>query len=125
MELTIGILAVVFQEKVVAELKLKLTDRLQKQYGLNDALTAAIDLAQTKYECCGIGGPEDYEKSLWRTQELGGSGNTLPKTCCTLSNTKEKHSYINPRPLNYVFCQSADPGHFRHGKVRFLIQKIE
>lgn len=48
LELTVGVLAVVFQEKVVAELKLKLTDKLQKQYGYNDALTAAIDLAQTK-----------------------------------------------------------------------------
>lgn len=43
-----GILAVVFQEKVVADLKLELTDKLKKEYGLTSALTAAVDLAQTR-----------------------------------------------------------------------------
>lgn len=47
-ELTVGILAVVFQEKVVADLKLELTDKLKKEYGLTSALTAAVDLAQTR-----------------------------------------------------------------------------
>ncbi|XP_053206364.1 CD151 antigen-like [Panonychus citri] len=116
LELTVGVLAVVFQEKVVAELKLKLTDKLQKQYGYNDALTAAIDLAQTKYECCGIGGPEDYRLSVWRNQSVGGQGNTLVKTCCTLINMKEKHSYINPRPIDYEKCKSNFPDTYRHNK---------
>lgn len=38
----------VFQEKVVADLKLELTDKLKKEYGLTSALTAAVDLAQTR-----------------------------------------------------------------------------
>ena len=48
LELTVGILAIIFQEKVVAELKLELTNKLQKEYGLQSSFTAAIDLAQTK-----------------------------------------------------------------------------
>ena len=48
LELTVGILAIIFQERVIAELKLDLTSRLQKEYGLTSAFTAAIDLAQTK-----------------------------------------------------------------------------
>lgn len=47
-ELTVGILAVVFQEKVVADLKLELTGKLKKEYGFSTALTAAVDLAQTR-----------------------------------------------------------------------------
>ena len=47
-ELTVGILAVVFQEKVVADLKTELTGKLKKEYGLASALTAAVDLAQTR-----------------------------------------------------------------------------
>ena len=38
----------VFQEKVVADLKLELTGKLKKEYGLASALTAAVDLAQTR-----------------------------------------------------------------------------
>lgn len=41
-------MAVIFQEKVVAELKLELTKKLQREYGLTSAFTAAVDLAQTK-----------------------------------------------------------------------------
>jgi hypothetical protein len=48
LELTVGILAIIFQEKVVAELKLELTNKLQKEYGLQSSFTAAVDLAQTK-----------------------------------------------------------------------------
>jgi hypothetical protein len=48
LELTVGILAIIFQERVIAELKLELTSKLQKEYGLTSAFTAAIDLAQTK-----------------------------------------------------------------------------
>lgn len=47
-ELTVGILAVVFQEKVVADLKTELTGKLKKEYGLASALTAAVDMAQTR-----------------------------------------------------------------------------
>lgn len=48
LELAIGIVAMIYQERMVIELKLKLTDKLQREYGYNSVLTAAIDLAQTK-----------------------------------------------------------------------------
>lgn len=59
-ELTVGILAVVFQEKVVADLKLELTGKLKKEYGLASALTAAVDLAQTRVR--GQGSSEKFRK---------------------------------------------------------------
>ncbi|RWS03234.1 CD151 antigen-like protein, partial [Dinothrombium tinctorium] len=117
-ELAIGILAVVFQERVVAELKLQLTNKLKNEFGFNSALTAAVDLAQTKYECCGIGGPMDYIDSAWRTP-LGG-GNNVAMTCCVLANVVEDQAYINPRPLNTSRCQSLrseENERFRHQKV--------
>lgn len=47
-ELTTGILAVVFQERARAEIKLNLVHKLRNNYGENSAFTAAIDLIQTK-----------------------------------------------------------------------------
>lgn len=48
MELTAGILAISFQEKVIAELKVDLGSKLQNEYGVHSSFTAAIDLVQTK-----------------------------------------------------------------------------
>lgn len=118
-ELTVGILAVVFQEKVVADLKLELTGKLKKEYGLASALTAAVDLAQTRFECCGIEGPADYTSSLWKLQNLGGPDATVSKTCCLLLNMKEDQGYVNPRPINDTLCQSEELRYnalYRHQK---------
>ncbi|KAI1296512.1 Antigen -like protein [Halotydeus destructor] len=123
-ELTVGILGVVFQEKVVAGLKLELTDKIKKEYGLTSALTAAVDLAQSRvssncstrsvtnvlnqFECCGIDGPDDYSFSVWKLQNLGGPDSNVSKTCCLLMNMKEEQAYVNPRPINNELCQSND-----------------
>ncbi|RWS25867.1 CD9 antigen-like isoform X1 [Leptotrombidium deliense] len=117
-ELAIGILAVVFQEKVVAELKLSLTSKLRDEFGFNSALTAAVDLVQTKYECCGISGAEDYRESSWKHSPLSG-GNNVSMTCCVLLNMMDDQAYINPRPLEVSRCQSNDRGmneKYRHHK---------
>ena len=47
-ELTVGILAVVFQERARAEIKLNMVHKLKNNYGENSAFTAAIDLVQAK-----------------------------------------------------------------------------
>lgn len=119
-ELTVGILAVVFQEKVVADLKLELTGKLKKEYGLASALTAAVDLAQTRFECCGIEGPNDYTTSLWKLQNLGGPEAHVSKTCCILLNMKEDQGFVNPRPVNDTLCQSDEIRYnalYRHQRV--------
>lgn len=137
-ELTVGILAVVFQEKVVADLKTELTGKLKKEYGLASALTAAVDMAQTrvstpaaidlilsnhdveKFECCGIEGPNDYTASLWKLQNLGGPDAMVSKTCCLLLNMKEDQGYVNPRPVNDTLCQSEETRYnalYRHQQV--------
>ena len=48
LQLTVGILAIIFQEKVITELKIDLPNKLQREYGLQSSFTAAVDLAQTK-----------------------------------------------------------------------------
>ncbi|XP_054159913.1 CD151 antigen-like [Oppia nitens] len=108
MELTVGVLAIIFQEKVVAELKLELTNKLQTDYGLHSSFTAAIDLAQTKFECCGIDGPKDYDRSVWKTTRMNGMNSNVSRTCCLLQNKLEPQAHNNPRPVNEAYCQSSD-----------------
>lgn len=63
---------------------------------------------QTKYECCGIEGSFDYERSVWRLQRLGGLDAVVARTCCRLQNSSDDLAYINPRPANETMCQSND-----------------
>ncbi|CAG2117460.1 unnamed protein product [Medioppia subpectinata] len=109
LELTVGVMAVIFQEKVVAELKLELTNKLQIDYGLHShrfGPNQGIYLAL--FDCCGIDGPKDYEKSVWKFQKMNGQNSNVSRTCCLLQNKLEKQAHNNPRPLNETLCQSAD-----------------
>ncbi|CAB0041501.1 unnamed protein product [Trichogramma brassicae] len=51
----------------------RLLRALQRSYALpgREQLTAALDLAQTSFSCCGINGSNNYGTSWWRLQELG------------------------------------------------------
>ncbi|KAJ6219474.1 hypothetical protein RDWZM_005286 [Blomia tropicalis] len=106
LQLTVGILAIIFQEKVITELKIDLPNKLQREYGLQSSFTAAVDLAQTKFECCGIDSPADYERSVWVLQRMNGPHGQVSRTCCLLHNKFESKSHINPRPINETMCQS-------------------
>ncbi|KAH9399469.1 hypothetical protein TYRP_017881 [Tyrophagus putrescentiae] len=109
LELTVGILAIIFQEKVITELKVDLPSKLQQEYGMQSSFTAAMDLAQTKFECCGIDSPADYYKSVWHLQQLNGPLHSqVARTCCLLQNKHESQAHINPRPVNETLCQSLD-----------------
>lgn len=110
-ELAVGILSVIFQDKTLARLE-DLSTLLKDEYGISGQTTEAIDFAQTKFNCCGIFGPEDYEESAWKIQDLG-KGDQVSKTCCLLSND----DHLDPRPLNGTWCQSEKPAEnvlFRH-----------
>ncbi|XP_022900199.1 tetraspanin-18B [Onthophagus taurus] len=87
----------------------ELTKSLQRSYGVagQEQFTAAIDLAQTLFKCCGIQSSIEYETSVWRLQSLGPSLN-VPLTCCKLENTENIYAYLNPKPLNGTLCQFLD-----------------
>jgi hypothetical protein len=61
-----------------------------------------------QFECCGIDGPKDYEKSVWRAQRMNGPNSNVSRTCCLLQNKLEDQAHINPRPVNDSLCQSSN-----------------
>lgn len=81
---------------------------LQRNYGLSgqEQFTAAMDYAQTKFQCCAINNNINYDLSLWRLQKLGQSDWTVPLTCCHLNNRSKYQSYLDPQPINSTQCQS-------------------
>ncbi|KAG8196428.1 hypothetical protein JTE90_009058 [Oedothorax gibbosus] len=107
-ELAVGILSVIFQNKTIEKLE-GLSTLLKDEYGIDGATTEAFDYAQTKFNCCGVYGPGDYEDSTWRSQDLG-KGDLVAKTCCVLANS----NHLDPRPTNGTLCQSADSATYRH-----------
>ncbi|XP_054721026.1 CD151 antigen-like [Uloborus diversus] len=110
-ELAVGILSAIFQDKTLDKLE-GLTSVLKEEYGINVQTTEALDFAQTRFNCCGILGPEDYEESAWKVQDLG-KGALVAKTCCLLSN----NDHLDPKPINATWCQSDKPAeniHFRN-----------
>ncbi|XP_060800578.1 tetraspanin-33 [Amyelois transitella] len=86
---------------------------LQTYYALPDYeyFTAAVDLAQTELECCGMTSSRNYDMSAWQLRRLGPRGLSVPLSCCVQSH----RSYLNPVPRNTTRCQevTADPK-FRH-----------
>ncbi|KAJ8971578.1 hypothetical protein NQ314_000635, partial [Rhamnusium bicolor] len=100
---------------------------LQRNYGTSgqEQFTAAVDLAQTMFNCCGIESANEYDTSLWRLQSLGPSL-AVPLTCCKLENVNQSMAYLNPEPINSGLCQALEKNRhegYRHTLVRkfFLI----
>ncbi|CAH0553130.1 unnamed protein product [Brassicogethes aeneus] len=95
------------------------TKTLQMNYGSTgqEQFTAAVDLAQTMFSCCGIESANEYDTSLWRLQSLGPSL-AIPLTCCKLDNINETRAYLNPHPINITLCQALERN--RHEGFRHL-----
>ncbi|XP_076310723.1 CD151 antigen-like isoform X2 [Tachypleus tridentatus] len=106
-ELAIGILAVIYHNKVIDKMKTNLTEKLQNDYGFNKDVTEAIDFAQVKFRCCGINGADDYVNSNWKKDVIS-KENNVSKTCCLLVNDNNPEAYKEPHPVNDTFCQSED-----------------
>lgn len=83
---------------------------LTDQYGIpgHEQFTAAIDLAQTQFKCCGISSNIDYDTSYWRSKSYGQKDLTVPLTCCVLDNEDDNvhTAYLDPKPSNLSVCQS-------------------
>ncbi|XP_076346407.1 CD9 antigen-like isoform X2 [Tachypleus tridentatus] len=117
-ETAVGILAVIFQDKVIKTLEENVSSKLKNKYGLDETITESIDLAQAKFDCCGVKKALDYDKSKWKLDNLGQDDN-VSKTCCVLKNRDDDDAFKNPIPLNGTLCQSQDSKqnmNFRHQK---------
>ncbi|KAI5641963.1 tetraspanin family domain-containing protein [Phthorimaea operculella] len=82
---------------------------LQTYYAVPDyeQFTAAVDLAQTELECCGITDARNYDMSVWQLRRLGPRGMAVPPSCCV--QRVEDSSYLNPAPVNQSRCQEVKP----------------
>ncbi|XP_052861344.1 CD151 antigen [Anopheles cruzii] len=101
---------------------------LQGSYGVpgHEQFTAAMDLAQTIFECCSINTSINYDTSLWKLQSLGKKELTVPLTCCKLENRFEFSAYLDPIPINSTLCQALQAHDYE--KSRHLdgcLHKIE
>ncbi|XP_050311868.1 tetraspanin-11 [Anthonomus grandis grandis] len=86
-----------------------LVKTLQRNYGVSgqDQFTAAVDLAQVTFNCCGIFSANEYDTSLWRLQGLG-QPLAIPLSCCDLQNGEEGRAYLSPMPINSSLCQALE-----------------
>ncbi|XP_039295308.1 tetraspanin-11 isoform X2 [Nilaparvata lugens] len=86
----------------------EILDNWQRNYGVpgREQFTAAVDLVQTKFECCGVQGAGDYSTTWWRLRELAAPDLLVPLSCCIQSDAREK-SFLDPAPLNKTMCQDA------------------
>ncbi|XP_058800814.1 tetraspanin-3-like [Phymastichus coffea] len=89
----------------------RLMRALQRSYALpgREQFTAALDLAQTAFSCCGVNGSSNYGTSWWRLQELGRRELVVPLSCCALNNAREQDGFLNPDPRNVTLCQALNP----------------
>ncbi|XP_031780925.1 CD82 antigen [Nasonia vitripennis] len=96
----------------------RLLRALQRSYALpgREQFTAAIDLAQTSFSCCGINSSSNYGTSWWRLQELGRRELVVPLSCCFLNNSFDPDGFLNPEPRNLTLCQSLNPVEHQHAR---------
>ncbi|XP_076227827.1 CD151 antigen isoform X1 [Nomia melanderi] len=96
----------------------RLIRALQRSYAVpgREQFTAALDLAQTTFACCGINGSSNYGTSWWRLQEVGRRELVVPLSCCTLNNTNETDSFLNPEPANLTLCQALNPAEHQYAR---------
>ncbi|XP_063530462.1 CD151 antigen [Cydia strobilella] len=96
---------------------------LQTYYAVPDYehFTAALDLAQTELQCCGMTDARNYDLSVWQLRRLGPRGMAVPPSCCVQAPPA---SHLNPAPRDAERCQEAAPiAQFRH--VVGCLGKIE
>ncbi|XP_052737965.1 tetraspanin-17 [Bicyclus anynana] len=87
---------------------------LQSYYAVPDFehFTAALDLAQTELECCGMTSARNYDMSLWQLRRLGPRGLSVPPSCCVQSAPR---SHLSPAPADPARCQELAPNAtYRH-----------
>ncbi|RVE48418.1 hypothetical protein evm_006979 [Chilo suppressalis] len=87
---------------------------LQSYYALPDyeQFTAAVDLAQTQLECCGMSDAHNYDMSAWQLRRLGPRGLAVPPSCCVQSTPA---SHLSPAPADPARCQEVQPEpRYRH-----------
>lgn len=110
LELTIGILAFVYSSKIKDEIQTSIKDKMNQQYGVNDAVTDSIDTLQQENRCCGDTGGKSWNGTSW--QQRDGNENVVPDSCCkTVSEGCGKR--MHPSNINNEGCLTQVEEFFR------------
>lgn len=99
-ELVIGMLGYVYYEEVEDDLSRKLLPKVLNSYGL-DSFTKDFDVIQSKYKCCGISSPDDWNSSWW--QQDFWSRRPVPDSCCKTISFNCGAS-THPSNIDYTGC---------------------
>ncbi|XP_055838953.1 uncharacterized protein LOC129906975 isoform X2 [Episyrphus balteatus] len=93
---------------------IEMVKALQGNYGIpgKEQFTIAMDLAQTRFKCCGMNSEINYDTSMWRLQGFGTREWVVPLTCCILNNEHEPLSYLDPKPFNQSQCETLQKVEF-------------
>ncbi|CAL4149154.1 unnamed protein product, partial [Meganyctiphanes norvegica] len=97
-----GVLAYIYEEQVMAELSLRLTDTFNDGYMVDEAVTQAVDDMQLEYKCCGALSFQEWSDSIW-VESNPTMNNTVPDSCC---KTPSPYCGVRDHPSNvwYTGC---------------------
>jgi len=98
-QLSGGIAAYVYRNEIKNELVSGLNKTIEQEYGLNNATTTAVDLLQTRLECCGADSFEDWATTQWVSRGINLS-NKVPDSCC---KTVSRHCGVRDHPSNIYY----------------------
>lgn len=95
LEAVAGVLAYVYEEQVMDELTLTLTQTFNENYMYDPDITTAIDQMQREYHCCGALIFSEWKDSRWlKENEVN---NTVPDSCC---KTPSPYCGVRDHPSN-------------------------
>ncbi|XP_068081183.1 tetraspanin-18B-like [Anabrus simplex] len=138
-EFAVGVVALSSRMKYLSGMQGRLLYQLSTSYGLHganySAFTEAMDLAQYKFDCCGVQAPEDYQRSRWwNDSSISNEPRNVPPTCCVLSNHEVttagsplsvvsrvfggtvEEAWQSPQPRDEAACQKGANG-ARHNQM--------
>ncbi|XP_023323278.1 CD151 antigen [Eurytemora carolleeae] len=126
-EISLTAIAIISRDLILERTEQELVPKLKMNYNIpgHDGFSRSIDLMQTKFECCGLGGLNDYTLSTWsregipslegipsrdnilsRNEKEGWKARLkVPLTCCALTNSHELTGYLDPKPSDLSKCQ--------------------
>lgn len=83
LESGVGLMARLYEEQIVPEMKTKLNSTFLKNYSIRTRESLAIDRMQKEFKCCGALRFEDWMASEWRKDEnVLKNSSLVPDSCC-------------------------------------------
>lgn len=108
-ELLVGALAYIYEQNVLEDLNMTLSNTFMHKYAVSESHTEVIDRLQQNNYCCGAVRFEEYKQSVWlksnrmdliRPRE----GRIVPDSCC-VSMTTGCGTSDHPSNIPYTGCK--------------------